>query len=97
MDAAIVQRLAKNTVRLRRESIVLCSSCEGLIVLSRQLRGRHRVLSQQIGKHHAASRLSTLHRVIGRRLRNGRLPYVSNAVIGGAPGRADRATHVISR
>ena len=85
MDAETVQRLAKNTDRLRAESVVICSTCEGLIVLSRQTRGQHRVLSREIAQHHAASHLSKLHRLIGRRLRAGRLPYGSVAVIGGAP------------
>ena len=48
MTSEAVQRLAKNTVRLRRESVSLCSNCEGMIVLTRQLRLEHRALLQAI-------------------------------------------------
>jgi len=86
MDTETVQRLAKNTDRLRAESTVLCSTCESLIALSRQVRGQHRAPSQELAKHHAATHESRLHRAIGRRLQSGRLPQVSAAVISGAPG-----------
>lgn len=85
MNAEAVQGLAKNTVRPRHESDLLCSSGASLIGLSRQLRLRHRALSQAITHDHAAGHLSKLHRMIGRRLRRGRLPHVSVPVIGGAP------------
>ena len=48
MDAANVQRLAKDAVRLRAQSVAICSSCNGSIVPSHQLRGQHRVLLQEI-------------------------------------------------
>jgi len=84
MDAANVQRLAKDAVRLRAQSVAICSSCNGSIVPSHQLRGQHRVLLQEIAKHRAATHLSKLHRLTAGRLRSGRLPYGSVAVVSGA-------------
>jgi len=86
MDTEAVQALAKDTMRLRRQSLDLCANCGDVVVLSRKLRALHRALSNEHAKHHAVNDLVKLHVMIARRLRSGRLPYASVPIVNGVPG-----------
>ena len=90
MDTEAVQTLARNLIRLRQESLALHTIGQGLVVTSRALRAERRALSCEHATQQDASSRSRIRRAIARGLRTGRLPYVSAAVLYGAPGRIGR-------
>src|SRR5262245_17358156 len=86
MDTEAVQTLARNSIRLRQESLVLQTAGQGLVLASQTLRAERRALSREHATQRDASNRSRIRRAIARGLRTGRLPYVSAAVLHGAPG-----------
>src|SRR5262245_53324993 len=86
MDTEAVQTLARNVIRLRQESLVLQTAGQGLVLASQTLRAERRALSREHATQRDASNRSRIRRAIVRGLRTGRLPYVSAAVLHGAPG-----------
>ena len=86
MTAEAVQALMKNTIRLQQASVVLASNAEGLIALSRELRLRHRAVRQEHVGRQAETYPRRLHWMVSRKLRTGRLPHTSAAILCGVPG-----------
>ena len=90
MDTEAVQTLARNLTRLRQESLALYAIGKGLVFASRALRAERRGLSHEHATQQDASNRSRIRRTIARRLRSGRLPYESAAILHGAPGGVGR-------
>src|SRR5262245_26793479 len=86
MDTEAVQTLARNLARLHQERLELYTIGQGLVFASRALRAERRALSREHATQQDASNRSRIRRTIARRLRNGRLPYESAAILHGAPG-----------
>lgn len=89
MNPEVLEILARDAVRLRQESLGLRANCEGMIRRSRELRLQRRALSDEHAQLNEASNRNRLHRAIGRKLRDGRLPRASAPVVHGAPGRGE--------
>ena len=86
MDPKLIAAVAGNTARICERSVVLCTNSKITIVLGQEIRTQTRQLrhqSLQERERHGTTRLKS---IIARKLRGGRLPWVSPASISGGPG-----------